>query len=74
VCRYVGGVINSDSLSQESFSSGMLEYPHYTKPQEFMGLKVPEVLLSGNHAEIDKWRQKESEKITAARRPDLLNK
>lgn len=74
VCRYVGGVINADSLSQESFSSGMLEYPHYTKPQEFMGLKVPEVLLSGNHAEIDKWRQKESEKITAARRPDLLNK
>lgn len=72
VCRYVGGVINADSLSQESFSSGMLEYPHYTKPQEFMGLKVPEVLLSGNHAEIDKWRQAESEKITAARRPDLV--
>ena len=72
VCRYVGGVINADSLSQESFSSGMLEYPHYTKPQEFMGLRVPDVLLSGNHAEIDKWRAKKSAEITAERRPELI--
>ena len=74
VCRYVGGVINGESLCQESFSAGMLEYPHYTKPQEFRGIKVPEVLLSGNHAEIDKWRKEQSEKITAERRPDLLEK
>ena len=72
VCRYVGGVINADSLSQESFSSGMLEYPHYTKPQEFMGLRVPDVLLSGNHAEIDKWRAQKSAEITAERRPELI--
>ena len=71
VCRYVGGVINADSLSQESFSSGMLEYPHYTKPQEFMGLRVPDVLLSGNHAEIDKWRAQKSAEITAERRPEF---
>lgn len=74
VCRYVGGVINSESLSQESFSSGMLEYPHYTKPQEFMGLRVPNVLLSGNHAEIDKWRAQKSAEITAERRPELIIK
>ncbi len=73
VCRYVGGVINADSLSQESFSSGMLEYPHYTKPQEFMGLRVPDVLLSGNHAEIDKWRAQKSAEITAERRPELIS-
>lgn len=72
VCRYVGGVINDDSLCQESFSSGLLEYPHYTKPQEFRGIKVPEVLISGNHAEIDKWRQRKSEEITKERRPELL--
>ena len=74
VCRYVGGVINAESLSQESFSSGMLEYPHYTKPQEFMGLRVPDVLLSGNHAEIDKWRAQKSAEITAERRPELITK
>ncbi len=73
VCRYVGGVINADSLSQESFSSGMLEYPHYTKPQEFMGLRVPDVLLSGNHAEIDKWRAQKSAEITAERRPEFIS-
>ncbi len=73
VCRYVGGVINADSLSQESFSSGMLEYPHYTKPQEFMGLRVPDVLISGNHAEIDKWRAQKSAEITAERRPELIS-
>ena len=72
VCRYVDGVINGDSLKQESFSDGTLEYPQYTKPQEFMGIKVPEVLTSGNHGEVDKWRQKMSLEITKKRRPDLL--
>ena len=74
VSRYVSGVINEQSLSEESFSSGLLEYPQYTKPQEFKGLKVPDVLISGNHALIDKWRREQAEKITAQRRPDLLNK
>lgn len=74
ICRYVEGVINGESLAQESFSSNLLEYPHYTKPQEFMGLKVPEVLISGNHALIEKWRRDEAEKITKERRPELLEK
>ncbi len=72
VCRYVDGVINGESLSQESFASGLLEYPQYTRPQEFMGLKVPEVLTSGNHGEVDKWRAKKSLEITKKNRPDLL--
>ena len=74
VARYVAGVINEQSLEQESFSSGMLEYPHYTRPQEFMGLKVPDVLISGNHKKIDEWREEQSKKITAKNRPDLLSK
>jgi tRNA (guanine37-N1)-methyltransferase len=74
VARYVDGVINGASLEQESFASGMLEYPHYTRPQEFMGVKVPEVLLSGHHANIDKWREEKSMEITKKNRPDLLNK
>lgn len=73
VLRYVDGVINGDSLIQESFTGGLLEYPHYTKPREFMGLKVPDVLLSGNHAEIDAWRLKKSKELTAERRPDLID-
>ncbi len=72
VARYVDGVIKGESLSQESFSNGLLEYPQYTRPQEFMGLKVPEVLTSGNHAEVDKWRAKKSLEITEKNRPDLL--
>ena len=72
VARYCDGVINQDSLSQESFASGLLEYPQYTRPQEFMGLKVPEVLLSGHHANIDAWRQEKSLEITKKNRPDLL--
>lgn len=71
VARYIDGVINEDSLLQESFSDGTLEYPQYTKPQEFMGIKVPDVLISGNHGEVDKWRREQSEKITRERRPDL---
>ena len=72
VSRYVDGVINGDSLAQESFASGTLEYPHYTRPQEFMGIKVPDVLLSGHHQKIDEWRAKKSKEITLKNRPDLL--
>ena len=72
VARYVDGVISGDSLEQESFASGLLEYPQYTRPQEFMGLKVPEVLTSGHHANIDKWRKEKSLEITKKNRPDLL--
>ena len=74
VSRYVSGVIKEESLEQESFSSGLLEYPQYTRPQEFKGLKVPEVLTSGNHGEVDKWRAKKSLEITKKNRPDLLEK
>ena len=73
VARYVPDVLGrQESTEEESFSDGMLEYPQYTRPQEFMGLSVPEVLLSGNHAEIAKWRKEQSEKITENKRPDLL--
>lgn len=72
VARYVDGVIKSQSLEQESFSAGLLEYPQYTRPQEFMGLKVPDVLVSGNHGEIAKWRKAKSLEITKKNRPDLL--
>ncbi len=72
VARYVDGVINQESLEQESFASGMLEYPHYTRPQEFMGIKVPEVLTSGHHANINEWRAEQSLIITKKNRPDLL--
>ncbi|MBO5773471.1 MAG: tRNA (guanosine(37)-N1)-methyltransferase TrmD [Clostridia bacterium] len=75
VARYIPSVLGSEeSTQEESFSEGTLEYPQYTRPQEFMGLKVPEVLLSGNHAEIAKWRKEQSLKITKERRPDLTNK
>ena len=74
VARYIDGVINTQSLSQESFSTNLLEYPQYTRPQEFMGLKVPEVLLSGHHAQIEKWRKEKSLEITKRNRPDLLEK
>ncbi|MFA5449744.1 MAG: tRNA (guanosine(37)-N1)-methyltransferase TrmD [Clostridia bacterium] len=75
VARYIPGVLGSESSTEEeSFSSGLLEYPHYTRPQEFMGLSVPEVLISGNHAKIAEWRYAESLKLTKERRPDLLEK
>lgn len=74
VARYVDGVISGGSLVDESFSDGMLEYPQYTRPAVFRGIPVPEVLLSGNHADVDKWRREQSEKITRERRPDLLEK
>ncbi len=72
VARYVEGVISDGSLVDESFAGGLLEYPQYTRPAEYRGLKVPEVLLSGDHGKIDKWRKEESVKLTKARRPDLL--
>lgn len=72
VARYVDGVLSDGSLVDESFSDGALEYPQYTRPANFRGVSVPEVLLSGNHAKIDEWRREQSKKITAERRPDLL--
>ncbi len=73
VTRLLPGVLGDDeSSSDESFSQGLLEYPHYTRPAEFRGMKVPEILLSGHHAEIEKWRAGQAQARTAERRPDLL--
>jgi len=73
VARLLPNVLgNDESAKNESFSNGYLEFPQYTRPQEFRGLKVPEVLLSGHHQKIQEWRELESKKITQARRPDLL--
>ena len=73
VSRLLPGVLGDEqSSADESFSHGLLEYPHYTRPAEFRGMKVPEVLLSGHHAEIEKWRRAEALKRTRERRPDLL--
>ena len=74
LCRLVDGVLNKESLESESFSNGLLEYPQYTRPSSFMGLEVPEVLLSGNHEEVNKWRAEQSLKRTKERRKDLLKK
>lgn len=73
LARFVDGVISKESLESESFSNGLLEYPQYTRPQEFMGLKVPEVLVSGNHQEVEKWRKEQSIKRTKQLRNDLLD-
>ena len=73
VSRYVEGVIKSDSTHEESFSDGLLEYPQYTRPEIFNDKKVPEVLLSGNHQNIRKWRREQSIKNTYMKRPELLN-
>lgn len=73
VTRLLPGVLGDEqSACDESFSHGLLEYPHYTRPAEFRGMKVPEILLSGHHAEIEKWRAEQARKRTAERRPDLL--
>lgn len=72
VSRYVDGVLNKESIEEESFSNGLLEYPQYTRPEIFEGMKVPEVLLSGNHQNIDKWRKEQALEITKNKRPDLL--
>jgi tRNA (guanine37-N1)-methyltransferase len=73
VTRLLPGALGDDqSAHEESFSHGLLEYPQFTRPAEFRGMKVPEVLLSGNHAEIAKWRAEQARQRTAERRPDLL--
>ncbi len=72
IVRNIEGVINSQSLKDESFSNGLLEYPQYTRPEVFEGLEVPKVLLSGHHQNIDKWRQEQAIEITKKYRPDLL--
>lgn len=75
VARYVKGVLGSDrSTDEESFSDGLLEYPQYTRPRNFLGKEVPAVLLSGDHAAIAKWRREKQLEITRLRRPDLLEK
>ena len=73
VVRLLPGVMgNAASGAEESFESGLLEHPHYTRPAEFEGRTIPEVLTSGNHAKIAKWRKEQAERLTAERRPDLL--
>ena len=72
VSRYVEGVLKEDSVKEESFSNGLLEYPQYTRPEIFQGEKVPEILLTGHHGNIEKWRQEQAMKITKQKRPDLL--
>ena len=73
--RLLPGVAGNEvSLDEESFASGLLEYPHYTRPRDFEGRSIPDVLLSGDHERIAKWRREQAEKITKERRPDLLKK
>ncbi|MDO4773480.1 MAG: tRNA (guanosine(37)-N1)-methyltransferase TrmD [Bacillota bacterium] len=75
VSRYLDGVLGKpESLLEESFSNDLLEYPHYTKPADYEGVTVPEILLSGNHQKIDDWRYKESLQVSYDRRPDLFYK
>ncbi len=75
VARMIPGVLgDQESMIEDSFYNGLLDYPDYTRPREFMGLEVPEVLLSGNHGAIERWRRKEALKRTYLRRPDLLQK
>mgnify|MGYP001864513868 FL=1 len=74
VSRYVEGVLSEDSIKEESFSNNLLEYPQYTRPEIFNGQKVPEVLTSGNHKEINKWRKEQSLITTYLKRPELLSK
>ena len=74
LCRFVEGVISNDSLQEESFSNNLLEYPQYTRPSLFRGLSVPDVLLSGNHQEIARWREEQALEKTRKLRPDLLKK
>ncbi len=73
ISRYVEGVLNKESIQEESFTQGLLEYPQYTRPEVFHHQKVPEVLLSGHHANIAKWRKEQQIEITKQKRPDLLS-
>ena len=72
VSRYVDGVLNKESIKEESFSNNLLEYPQYTRPETFLDEKVPEVLISGHHENIRKWREEQSKIITNKKRPDLI--
>ncbi len=73
VTRLLPGVLgNSESVKHESFQEGMLEHPHYTRPREYRGWEVPEVLVSGDHKKLDAWRKKTAEQVTRKKRPDLL--
>lgn len=72
IIRLLDGVITDTSLVNESFNDKLLDYPTYTKPQEFMGMKVPDILLSGDHAKVDAWREEMRKKKTKERRPDLM--
>lgn len=72
LCRYVEGVISTSSLVDESFSENMLEYPQYTRPKEYKGICVPDVLLTGDHAKVDEWRRQAALRLTKEKRPDLL--
>lgn len=72
VSRYVEGVISAESTNEESFSNGLLEYPQYTRPEVFLNKKVPDVLLSGHHSNIENWRKEQSIKNTKNKRPELL--
>jgi tRNA (guanine37-N1)-methyltransferase len=74
VVRLLPGFLAEEAAANESFNESLLEHPHYTRPPEFRGMEVPPVLLSGNHAEIARWRREQSIKRTAERRPDLLEK
>ena len=74
IVRLIDGVIESDSHLNDSFNNNLLDYPVYTQPRNFEGMEVPEILLSGDHAKIDKWRYEEALKKTKNRRPDLLEK
>ncbi len=74
VSRYIEGVLKKRSIQEESFSNGLLEYPQYTRPEIFEGETVPEILLSGHHEKIQKWRKEKSLEITKKKRPDLLEK
>ena len=74
VSRYVDGVLSEESIKEESFTNNLLEYPQYTRPEIFHGIKVPEVLLSGHHENIKKWREEQSLKNTLQKRPNLLKR
>lgn len=72
VSRYIDGVISTEATNEESFSNGLLEYPQYTRPEVFLNKKVPDVLLSGHHSNIENWRKEQSIKNTKKKRPELL--
>ncbi len=72
VSRYIEGVLTKESIEEESFSNGLLEYPQYTRPEVFLGKKIPEILTSGHHEKIKEWRREQSVVLTKQNRPDLL--